>query len=158
MKKRRRSPHRSVNRLLTGLIMSWGEDAETAFKMEGDLLDAVISHRNPVYKTMVDSIWQRYGNEIYRQLKMLWRVEIFATVETEGGETIEEGVEVIEFMKLEDLAEACQPIIDDFESLSDNMANELGENVELIAAHYRIECLGSRDKRESDFKQQAAAH
>ena len=135
--KKRRSIRKPVNRLLTGLTISWCQPASTAFTENSDgMMNAKISHRNPVYRMTCDEIWRRYGGEIYRKLKMLWRVQITAVFQTESGDTIDDDSEFIEFMLLRDLVDVCQPVIDE----------------KLVEVHFHIEIIGNREKKESDFK------
>jgi len=152
MKKRKRSRTKSVNRLLTGLIITWSEPAESAFQLGGEgMLDAKISHSNPVHRLICNEIWRRFGYQIYRQLKLLWRVKIYANFSSENTGSIVEAVEVVEFMCLESIADSCQPAIDELSKMSGLLSSELDETVSLDSVNYSIECIGSRDKKELDF-------
>ena len=139
---------KSARRLITGLKITWTEVAESAKERAGHITAAVITHKNPVFRVLAEQMWIDYGDRIYSTMPMLWRVKMGAVYITDIGDEIIEEFEVVEHMKLDALGHAVQPAIDDTQLV---VETEDGQPVELTEFRYWIECLGNRQKRDTDF-------
>ena len=148
---RQHSRQRTVNRIMTGLSISWREDAESAQVMAGAITQANITHSNHNYRQTCKQVWLKWGPKVYEEIRLTWRINILAIFTNEDGDTVEEEHETVSHILLAQLAIEVQPWVDHIPILEQEISLESGQPYRLSEYVWRVECLGNRPVKQTDY-------
>lgn len=124
-----------------GFVLTWTDYQPKAG--ESSIKDAKVTHKNPVLRSIANSVWADYHEAFINRRALLWRTTLTAFFPYAKGEMErKEQVQVVERAVFHDIAVAMQPHLD---ALCD-------EGVNLDRVEFVVECLGDRQPRDSDYE------
>lgn len=129
-----------AKRLINGLILEWSDSDPLSGIPH--INRARVSHTRPILRLQADNVWAEFKQWILQYPGLLWRINICAIFQYSNGMVQREARNIVARGCLRDIAETCLFVIED--------AHRCGANHQ--ETEFKVQCLGDREKRESDFE------
>lgn len=128
-----------AKRLVQGIVLQWVDKDPLSGKPF--IERASVSHTSPVLRLHAPAVWRDFRHYIVHHQTLLWRIFMdFVFVDPDGSHDIHQRL-VVHRGHLHAIANACLPTLEATCAERDNF----------LETRYRVECLGDRGKRESDY-------
>lgn len=139
-----RLPHhpKRLIKLFTGVKVSWSDTNPLREETYDDnsITNTSVTHKQPMMNIAAAKLWRQHAAWIVKQ-PLLWRVDINLVFRYPNGTEQIEQRRIVERYKFEEIGHSCDPVIEE--------AMRYGEG--FVRADFTVECLGTRERRESDF-------